>query len=239
MKERKFSENIDKIYDTLSDEQKVEYKSKEDKMNKAFLIIGFVFVPIVLAVLIVGIIFCVKDNEYSLLIFALVFIAICAIIVQWIIRSSLNGLKANDEIKIKSYIERLEKQKEFKQREEEKQLQKNVNYRLSVDKIKAVTVLDAYTEVTDKLHAVLNYQEIIQTRVYKFKVDYIDGSSKIITANENSEEYNVLISRVTNNTANEEINSSNNFDKIREYKKLLDEGIITSEEFEAKKKELL
>ena len=67
--------------------------------------------PIIFAVLIAGIIFCVKDNEYALLILALIVIVLSIILLQWIIKSSLSGLKALDEIKIKTHIERLEKQK--------------------------------------------------------------------------------------------------------------------------------
>ena len=86
----------------------------------------------------------------------------------------------------------------------------------------------------------LNFQEIIQTRIYKFKVNYIDGNSKIVTAAENSEEYNLLVPYI-NKTATAETSSQNNDNiaKLREYKQLLDDGIITPEEFETKKKELL
>ena len=37
----------------------------------------------------------------------------------------------------------------------------------------------------------------------------------------------------------QEMNDDSRFDEIRKYKQLLDEGIITEEEFQAKKKELL
>lgn len=237
MKEYKFKPSIEMTFNEMSDEQKKEYKCKQEKVSKFPIVLVIVLIVIGVALLVAGIVMCVQ-GEYSIIIVALIFSVLIALIAQWAIRSAINELNASDEIKVKLYIQRLETQKEIKIREEYKQLQKNVNYRLSVDKIKAVTVLDAYTEVTDKLHAVLNYQEIIQTRVYKFKVDYIDGTSKVITANENSEEYNVLITRVTN-PANEDKPSTNNIEKLREYKKLLDEGIITQEEFEAKKKELL
>lgn len=95
--------------------------------------------------------------------------------------------------------------------------------------------------MSDKLHAILNYQEIIQTRVYKFKVDYKDGTSNIVTATENSEEYNVLMPLVNKNldTQAPTMPDKSNIEKIREYKQLLDDGIITQEEFEEKKRELL
>ena len=85
----------------------------------------------------------------------------------------------------------------------------------------------------------MNYQEIIQTRVYKFKVNYNDGVSKVITAKEGSEEYLILISLVNSNPDTQTNSVENDIEKIREYKKLLDEGIITQEEFDKKKKELL
>ena len=141
------------------------------------------------------------------------------------------------------YIERLEKQKEQLARMQEEKLraslQKNVYYRLSVDNIKSVIILDSYTEFSDKLHAVLNYQEIIQTRVYKFKVDYNDGTSKIVTAAEGSEEYSVLMPCVKSAVESQTKSTDNSIEKIKEYKRLLDEGIITQEEFETKKKEIL
>ena len=62
--------------------------------------------------------------------------------------------------------------------------------------IKAVKIIDSYTEMSDKLHGFLNYQEIIQTRVYKFKVVFDDGSSTIYTEKENSKIYIKLIGAI-------------------------------------------
>lgn len=241
MKEPKFDENVENIYKSLSNEEKAEYKTKEEKFNKSFLVVGVIFIPIIVAVLILCIVLSISEEMYAFLAFGIIISAIIAIMDISILYSSIKIIKASDDIKIKTRIKRLEKQKELKRQETEKQLQKNVYYRLSVDNIKTVTILDSYTELSDKLHAVLNYQEIIQTRVYKFKVDYKNGTSRIITAAENSEEYNVLIPLVNKNT-NEQVATpleKSNVEKIREYKQLLDDGIITQEEFEAKKKELL
>lgn len=89
------------------------------------------------------------------------------------------------------------------------------------------------------MHAFLNYEEVIQTRYYKFKVVYLDGSSVIETCKEDDKRYNVLISLVNNNSEKSNKEEKSVAEKIREYKKLLDDGIITQEEFEKKKDELL
>lgn len=241
MKEHKCNSNVESIYISLSDEEKLKYKKQQDKFNKSFLVIGtllFVLFPVIAVALffIIG-----KDYVYSIIVGIFLLLGVCGIII-WIIKPCVIGLKSNDETKIKMYIERLEKQKELANKETEKRLladlQKNVYYRLSVDNIKLVTILDSYTEVTDKLHAVLNYQEIIQTRVYKFKVEYNNGISKIVTAAEGSEEYSILMPRVRS-TAEIQRDPIDNIEKLKEYKRLLDDGIITQEEFEAKKKEIL
>ena len=109
-----------------------------------------------------------------------------------------------------------------------------------VDKnITKVTLLDCYSEVTDKLDPILIYQEIIQTRYYKFKVDYRDGHSEIITEIEGSARCLNLLRLVDNNSAKENKNVEDKTEELRKYKKLLDEGIITEEEFTKKKKQIL
>lgn len=240
MKEKKFTETVENIYTSLSNEQKQEYKCKEDKMNKSFIVIGIILALILVATIIGLSIYLILEKDYYAMAFSIGICLILSVMPICVIKSSYKGLKAADDIKIKTQIDRLEKQKQYKAAEKEKQLQKNPYYRLAVDKIVKVAILDSYTEYSDKLHAVLNYQEIIQTRVYKFKVDYMDGNSKVVTAVENSEEYNLLVPYI-NKTTEAETGSSNNdnFTKLREYKQLLDDGIITQEEFEAKKKELL
>ena len=204
---------------------------------------GIVLTAISFVIMVGTIIGGIIGKEYALLIFSGVTFLFGVFGIIMIIKPCVIGLKSNDEINIKMYIERLEKQKEFAEKEKENRtrakLQKNVNYRLSVDNIKSVTILDSYTEFSDKLHAVLNYQEIIQTRFYKFKVDYNDGTSKIVTAAEGSDEYSVLITRVKSGAIGASDSSENNVEKLREYKQLLDDGIITQEEFETKKKEIL
>lgn len=113
--------------------------------------------------------------------------------------------------------------------------------------IKKVILIDSYTEYTDKLHAFLNFQEIIQTRYYKFNVTFMDNSSSIYTVKEDSKDYNKLIFFLNNDLGENNIKTSNNTqpknssaaDEIRKYKELMDEGIISKEEFEDKKKELL
>ncbi len=65
---------------------------------------------------------------------------------------------------------------------------------------------------------------------------------KVTMADADSADLNKIADNVTklvNNINTTPSKPSNNIEKIREYKALLDEGIITKEEFEAKKKELL
>ena len=106
-------------------------------------------------------------------------------------------------------------------------------------KIIRVIILDSYTEVTDKLHAILNYQEIIQTRCYKFRVDYQNGNTDIITEKEGTERCAILLKLADNqmNINNEKFEDKT--EELRKYKKLLDDKIITEEEFEKKKKQIL
>lgn len=240
MKEPKFDEKIEKIYSSLTEEEKTTYIEKQNKSNKAFFVVGIVICIIATIMLVAFTIGLIMEKEYAMFVFAdIIALALIVLGIGFTI-SCHNGLVAKDEIKVKNQIKRIETQKAYKEKQKETALFRSASYRLSADKIKSVSILDSYTEYSDKLHAVWNYQEIIQTRVYKFKVDYMDGTSKVVTAAENSEEYNLLIPYV-NKAANTETNSSNidNIAKLREYKQLLDDGIITQEEFDAKKKELL
>lgn len=110
--------------------------------------------------------------------------------------------------------------------------------------IKAVELLDSYTIFDNKLHAILNYEEIIQTRIYKFLVTFQDGSTKVYDAKENSSQYKCLISHIKRIDQNNKTKTTEDInysvaDEIRKYKELLDDNIITEEEFNKKKKELL
>ena len=243
MKNHQFDSNVEKIYNSLSYEEKENYKKQQDTFNRSFLHLGIVLATISFALMGGTIILGIIGKEYAVLIFSGVALLFSIFSIIAIIKPCIIDLKLDDETKIKKCIERLEKQKEIANKDTEKRLladlQKNVYYRLSVDNIRFVTILDSYTEFSDKLHAVLNYQEIIQTRFYKFKIDYKDGTSKIVTAAEGSEEYSVLITRVKSDTTGQADSGVNNIEKLREYKQLLDDGIITQEEFEIKKKEIL
>ncbi len=240
MKEPKFDKKIEKIYSSLTEEEKSKYIEKQNKLNKGCFTFGIILCIIAVVILATFTIWLIIEKDYTMLIFADIITVALIIFGIGFTKSCHNGLVANDEIKVKNQIKRMETQKAYKEKQKETALFRSASYRLSVDKIKSISILDSYTEYSDKLHAVWNYQEIIQTRVYKFKVDYIDGTSKVVTAAENSEEYNLLIPYV-NKTTDTETNSSNrdNIAKLREYKQLLDDGIITQEEFDEKKKELL
>ena len=143
----------------------------------------------------------------------------------------LSERKISDEKKIK---------KELKVNIKRENNIKQINKELFIDNnIINVAIIDAYTEVSDKLHAILDFQEIIQTRYYKFKVDYKDGSSKIVTEQEGSTKCNNLLKLVNtnpNNTIKQQVDQT---EELRKYKKLMDDGVITKEEFEQKKKQLL
>jgi len=65
------------------------------------------------------------------------------------------------------------------------------------------------------------------------KVTMADADAAVLTGmNETLQE----IKKAQNNSTT---SNNGNFDKLREYKKLLDEGVITQEDYDAKKKELL
>ena len=120
-------------------------------------------------------------------------------------------------------------------------LDKQLNF-LNGKRIKSASIIDTYTEYTDKLHAILNYQEIIQHRMYKFLVYFEDSTSQVFTAEQGTNLYNKLIKHIRVNDSQETLTTKTKKDsisQIREYKKLLDDGIITEEEFQNKKNELL
>lgn len=247
MKEKKFNKTVEKIFSSLSDEEKAEYLNKENnywnKVRHVSIVLLIISSIATIIATIVAIPFFVTTKDTGCWCgtgISALFVMIGLVLFI----ESVNCLKSSDNTKVKDCIQRLKNQKAFGEQEGqkriEKELNKNVHYRLQTERIKSVTILDSYTEISDKLHAVLNYQEIIQTRMYKFNVVYNDGSSKVITAAENSEEYAVLMPLVGEKpTGTATQTSSDNIELLREYKKLLDEGVITQEEFDAKKKKLL
>ena len=107
--------------------------------------------------------------------------------------------------------------------------------------IQYTKIIDSYTEYTDKLHAFLNYQEVIQHRMYKFLVIFDDNTQDIYTAEEGTKVYNKLVLHLKQETSGtpQQENRISSADEILKYKRLLDEGIITQEEFNKKKEELL
>lgn len=106
--------------------------------------------------------------------------------------------------------------------------------------IRKTKIIDSHTEYSDKLHAILNYQEIIQHIIYKFVVYFEDGTTQVVNAEEGTKLYNKLISflDIGGNDAKEG-HTYSSADEIKKYKQLLEDEIITQEEFEEKKKELL
>lgn len=150
----------------------------------------------------------------------------------------LSERKISDEKKIKKELKVSIKRENNKIKHDN--FVKQINKELFIDDdIINVAIIDAYTEVSDKLHAILDFQEIIQTRYYKFKVDYKDGSSKIVTEQEGTTKCNNLLNLVNtnpNNTIKQQVDQT---EELRKYKNLMDDGVITKEEFEQKKKQLL
>lgn len=235
------NKKIEETFNCLNEQEKQQYLQKYNTLNKTFLIISSIMLPILIAATVYLVYICISSNDTGLLaVLIVILIVLYAVEIFLLLVPSIKALKLNDEEKIKKYIEILEKRK-ANANETKNNMKLKFLGQFDTSNIKSVIILDSYTEMSDKLHAVLNYQEIIQTRYYKFRVNYFDGSSKIITAKEDSPEYNALIGFVGQDTSNNTPNSPNvdNADLILKYKKLLDEGIITQEEFDRKKKELL
>ncbi len=231
---------IEETFNCLNEQEKQQYLQKYNKLNKTFFIISLIMLPILVAVTVyITFLFISSDDPYY--IFALLILCVLYSIEFFILLvPSIKALKLNDTEKVKQYIEILEKRK-VNALETKNNLKLKFLGKYDTSNVKSVIILDSYTEMSDKLHAVLNYQEIIQTRYYKFRVNYFDGSSKIITAKESSPEYNALIGFVgqTDNCNMPSVQNIDKADLILKYKKLLDEGIITQEEFDKMKKELL
>lgn len=214
---------IEEKFSKLTEEQKKLF-IKRDKLGWAILNITLTLLFIFLSIIFIILIFVVNNMEdkYLFLGFAISMIIIgCAVCIPLIIYNK----KLTDDKRIIRQLKII--------------IENDKSIDLCMDNIDNVTILDAYTEVTDKLHAILNYQEIIQTRYYKFKVDYKDGTSKIITEKEGTAKCNNLLGMVNSNSSNESKQQTDSTEELRKYKKLLDDGIITQQEFEQKKKLIL
>ncbi|WP_416353895.1 SHOCT domain-containing protein [Agrilactobacillus fermenti] len=121
-----------------------------------------------------------------------------------------------------------------------------VGHGMGKDKITGEAGTNSTTtqRVEDQAHTVLtleniNTKETINLQLLLFNSEYIDLTSFKLYARQ-PEEIDVSTNKIveekniiTKDTQRER------FDEIREYKSLLDEGIITQEEFNAKKKDLL
>ncbi len=206
----------------ISDEIiKSKYIKKDKSIHIAY-IISYAFILTLFVLICVLGIFEATEKSAKL---ALLFLAVVLFMLDILIFIIL--LKANKKTDNERILRQIKNEVQI-------EISKN-KYIINIEKIKSVSIIDSYTKMSDKLHAILNYQEIIQTRYYKFKIVYKDGTSQIITTEENSSLYNKLIV-LTDSKENHEIDVS---EELKKYKQLLDEGIITQEEYNMKKKEIL
>ena len=233
--------NAEAIVSKLSDEDK---HKKIQAFNKECLAILISFSIVLVLAISCVVLFSIFKVQTSGIVFAIMFIIVSIVA---IVKSSCD-ISLKDGKKIIHIVAMEEKQRmseeqleeEWRAIEEQKLMDETIKrYHADDNNISYATIIDAYTIKTNKLHAILNYNEIIQTRYYKFKVVYYDGSSVIETCEEDSKRYRFLVSLVDNKPAEPVKLEKTNAEKLREYKQLMDDGIITKEEFEKKKDELL
>lgn len=215
--EERINQQVEEIYLELNESEKAEL-IKKDKESVTDNIIGGSVVLAIAVMILLGVIAISANDILTLLVSMGIVVVVLVVGLVCLIHYKKSDKKKLDEQRIKRQLKiSIEKKHNF------------INY----DSIVKVTLIDSYTEVSDKLHAVLNYQEIIQTRYYKFKIDFKDGTSKIVTEQENSENYNKLMSLIGTEKPQDRT------EELRKYKELLDAGVITEEEFDAKKKQIL
>lgn len=219
IEERNRNLEVENRYSKLSDNTKMKLIEKDKKSVKQNITIS---TTLLLVVLMIGIIILTAIDSFILVVCILGIVFVIGVVS--IVLYKISDKKKTDEQRIKRQL-KIEIEIETKNK-------MDPNY-VDYTSIVKVTLVDSYTEVSDKLHAVLNYQEIIQTRYYKFKVDFKDGTSKIVTEQENSENYNKLMSLIGTEKPQDRT------EELRKYKELLDAGVITQAEFDAKKKQIL
>lgn len=226
--------------DRLNNLSEEEIESMANKRKKIISdkLMKILALPIALSLLgltflVIGII-CINEDGLSLLYCGLVFLipGIIGLITITVLKIKLRGQDIK-KIALKQLIKIIK---------EEERIQQEIIDSKQIDGryIKHVKIIDSYTMVTDKLHPFLNFQEVIQHRYYKFQVVFEDESSKIYEEEEGSTNYNKLIKWVGKDLPQESGQKSETAaDEIRKFKALLDEGIISIEEFEKKKHDLL
>lgn len=64
---------------------------------------------------------------------------------------------------------------------------------LKAEDVVSVELVDKHTEITDKLHGFLNYQEIIQTRYFTFKITFSDNDAELLKTKEGSRDCEQLL----------------------------------------------
>ncbi len=106
MLKKEFETHIEELYGGLSNEQKQVYIKKYNLQNIVALLVG----AVVLAICLMGFIYllCINEDVPIFALFLVLFMAICS---GGIILISIMSLKASSEIKVKRYIEGLEKRK--------------------------------------------------------------------------------------------------------------------------------
>lgn len=229
MKEE-FDKEVNEEYSQLTEQEKDAMFKRQKKISFIVLmVLSLIYVAAVIY-LIISVTNNLKKDDLILGVgvSVFVFIFICSV---WVVYLCFfcrkKTIEKNKEMIIKNIL---------------KNRRININEKSSINgkKIKKAKIIDAYTEYSDKLHAILDYQEIIQYRMYKFLVTFEDGSTGIYTTEEGEKLYNKLIVYVEKeDELSRDTGNKSSAEEILKYKQLLDEGVITQEEYERKKQKLL
>ncbi len=193
-----------KIFDIESHFKKLNNEEK-DTLLKVFndknklsitscIVLMFITLIISFLILLIG-----KGDITSIIIVVVFFLIFWIVKIIYLVKN-LKKMKLNNDEKIKLRIKEKEDERLRKEEEKKREIESLKRNGLYAPDIKRVKLIDSFTQYSDKLHAVLNFQEIIQTRYYKFKVEYFDGSSKIFTVKEDSKEYDIFISFIDNDS---------------------------------------
>lgn len=168
MKKSKIEERIA----LLTEDEKnvlIEKDKKQDKTEYKIFLVSTILIILLLIVLLFA------TKEYLVFSIVIVFPVCLLLLLIFGFPKYCKGKK--DEKRLFNQVRQLLS----KGTESNKQQSSIINF----NDIATVILMDSFTEVSDKLHPVLNYQEIIQTRIYVFKISYKNGTNAIVKMNEN------------------------------------------------------